>query len=494
MRQYQIDHLIGTGGMGVVYQAQWLLPAGHKLPVACKLMRDERHAVPHYRELVTQEAVLSLQLSHNHPNLVTVLHFFEDVEERLCLVMELVEGGSMHELLSAFQQLPHMVIRRIAVDVLEALTYLHGHGVLHRDLSPCNILVSSKGAVKVSDLGLAKVMEQGQAWTQTFRGKPAFASPEALRRDVLDARADLYSLGAILYWLLTGGYPPCGDNHEPDHILDRSARGDLAPLPADCPQDLVDLTLGLLRHERADRQPQTAAEGLVWLRRRGERVAGAADLGSLAAIVARRAAEQSRRDSAAQALPRGYVLVPRVPDEPAPPGPGLVDRLLPSSARRTAPMPAPGAMPPDHDPKLPTYSYSPGLGPRVRQLARMAALGALLVSLGYGAGALLFPRGDRAPQAPSVPSRGAPAPAPAQGVSTEPVSSPAPRMPAPAPATQPTPESVEEPTPPSPAVAPSRPSSRPKRTPGRETARPWTEVPRVERTRWHLDLDKEPAQ
>ncbi len=102
-----------------------------------------------------------MRLGHNHPNLVTVFDFFEDGQGRPCLAMELVQGGSVADLLDAYHHLPPTVVRRIAIKALSALACLHDAQVLHRDLSPCNILVSTAGEVKVSDLNLVKLMEHG---------------------------------------------------------------------------------------------------------------------------------------------------------------------------------------------------------------------------------------------------------------------------------------------------------------------------------------------
>jgi serine/threonine-protein kinase len=151
------------------------------------VVRDDRLDIPHYRDFMRQEAAISMQLGHNHPNLVTVFNFFED-RRRPCLAMELVQGGSVADLLDAYHRLPATVVRRIAMKVLSALACLHGAQVLHRDLSPCNILVSTAGEVKVSDLNLVKLMDHGQAHTHTFRGKPVYASPEARENGPLDAR------------------------------------------------------------------------------------------------------------------------------------------------------------------------------------------------------------------------------------------------------------------------------------------------------------------
>jgi serine/threonine protein kinase len=321
MSCYRIARLIGVGGMGMVYEARWLLPYGESMPVACKVVRNDRRDIPHYREFMRQEAAIGMRLGHNHPNLVTVFDFFEDEQGRPCLAMELVQGGSVADLLDAYHRLPAAVVRRIAIKALSALACLHDAQVLHRDLSPCNILVSTVGEVKVSDLNLVKLMEHGQAHTHTFRGKPVYASPEAREHGPLDARSDLYSLGAILYHMLTGK-PPCGDERDPDRILECSKREAFAPLPESTPRDLAELTMGLLRSQPDARKPQSAHEALELLHRSGEPIAGRAELGGLATTVMQRRESERRAGNMAQhefleLLEPGDMLVARAIDVPA---------------------------------------------------------------------------------------------------------------------------------------------------------------------------------
>ncbi len=321
MSHYRIERLLGVGGLGMVYEARWLLPYGESVRVACKVMRDDRRHIPHYHEFIRQEAATSIRLGHNHPNLVTAFNLFEDSAGRPCLVMELVQGGSVADLLDAYHRLPFSVVRRIAVKALSALACLHGAEVLHRDLSPCNILVSTAGDVKVSDLNLVKPMDDGKAYTQTFRGKPVYASPEALERGPLDARSDLYSLGVILYETLAGK-PPWGDERDPDRILACSKREGFPPLPASTPRDLVELITGLLRSQSDARKPQSAQEGLAFLQHSGEPIADRGELSRLVTttVMKQRKAERRARgivqDQPLEILKPGDMLVARPVDVP----------------------------------------------------------------------------------------------------------------------------------------------------------------------------------
>ena len=436
MSHYRIERLIGVGGLGMVYEARWLLPCDESMPVACKVMRDDLHDTPHYRDFMRQEAAIGMRLGHNHPNLVTVFDFFEDDRNRPCMAMELVHGGSVADLLDAYHRLPATVVRRIAIKVLSALACLHGAQVLHRDLSPCNVLVSTTGAVKLSDLNLVKRMDHGQAHTHTFRGKPAYASPEARENGPLDARSDLYSFGVILYQMLAGK-PPWGDERDPDRILACSKGETFAPLPAGTPPDLATLAMGLLRSQPEARKPQRAHEALALLRRSGKPTACGADLGGLVtAAMQRRTSERRAGDMAQQELlvilAPGDMLVARAIDVTEPTARAVPD-ARPESVSSSA--------------TTEDYSYSVTVAPpppgtsrmagrrsfadsrpkgRGRQAARLVALLVVVMAAGAALGVLLYQRlatrGQlasthpglitREPPAPAQPAEPAPAPAP----------------------------------------------------------------------------------
>lgn len=320
---YRIERLLGVGGMAAVYEARRLGPRGPGERVACKVMHQAQPgqaAAGHAqrlarRELARREAVLGLRVTAGHPGLVRVLDYFDDArgaEGRRCIVMELVDGPSVAELRGPDRRLPFAIIRRIACEVLEALVYLHGLGVLHRDLSPRNLLVSAGGAMKVADLGIAKVTEQGQAHTRTFRGVLEYASPEAIEGESLDARSDLFTLAAVLFDLVAG-VPPCGPLEREATIILHMVQGQYVPLPPDTPSDLAALITGLLRTAPDDRRPHTAREALALLRDHGQPMASPAEL--VALVASARARYEAERAAHADARPPdelapGYVLAP----------------------------------------------------------------------------------------------------------------------------------------------------------------------------------------
>jgi hypothetical protein len=306
-RGYCIDRLIGSGGAATVYEARRLGRGGPGARVACKVMHAQRRTSARQQALVWQEAVLGLRLTAGHPNLVEVIDFFDDAEERLCIVMELVDGASVAEMCPAGSRVPAPLVRRIAVDVLEALAHVHGRGVLHRDVSPRNLLVTTGGAVKLADMGVARVMERGQVHTQTLCATPVYASYEAIQLLPLDERADLYSLAAVLYELISG-LPPYGVQPTMTAVVAQILMGKLAPLPPDTPPDLAELVMGLLQRDREARRPQSAAAGLALLRAHEQPIASPEELAAL--IDRGRARREHEIAAALAAAPPGRVLAP----------------------------------------------------------------------------------------------------------------------------------------------------------------------------------------
>jgi serine/threonine protein kinase len=310
VRRYRVERLIGTGGAAAVYEARRLGPNGPGERVACKVMHAERRDAPGFRARVWDEAVLGLRHTAGHPNLVEVLDFFDDAQEQLCIVMEHVDGASVAELREPEKRLPFPIARRIAQAVLEALVHLHGRNVLYRDLSLRNILVTAGGAVKVTDFGIARMMEQGQVHTSEIRGTSIYLSPEALNRFPLDARADLFSLGAVVFDLVAG-VPPCGDQHMLGTIFARTMLGMFEPLPPDTPADLAELIIGLLQTDRDARRPQTAVDALALLRSHGQPLASHEELAALVGPAKTRHDQALADDRLANVLPPGSVLAPR---------------------------------------------------------------------------------------------------------------------------------------------------------------------------------------
>jgi serine/threonine-protein kinase len=207
--RYRILEKLGQGGMGAVYKVEHLAMGKH---AAMKLLHPglTQDAEVHRRFRREAEAVSRL----SHPNTVQVFDFGES-RGFMYLVMELVRGEDLGVILRRDGPLPFRRTRRILTQVCDALSEAHDAGVVHRDLKPENLLVArtrdGHDLVKVLDFGLAKLRDVEEANQVTARGSligtPFYMSPEQIRGEDLDARSDLYSLGAVAYRILTGEHP-----------------------------------------------------------------------------------------------------------------------------------------------------------------------------------------------------------------------------------------------------------------------------------------------
>lgn len=202
--QYEIQHKIGEGGMGVVYRARHT-----KLDrlVALKVLRPELATLPELEERFLREAQALASLDHEG---IVRVHDFGEAGGFFFLAMEYVDGASLREVMASGAMSSKEVLALVP-KLCAALEYAHGQGVVHRDVKPENLLIDADGRVKIADFGLAKITSHdGTAMTRTQQamGTPHYMAPEQIAgtRDV-DHRADLYSLGVVLYELLTGELP-----------------------------------------------------------------------------------------------------------------------------------------------------------------------------------------------------------------------------------------------------------------------------------------------
>jgi serine/threonine protein kinase len=211
--RYEILAELGRGAMGVVYKARD--PKINRV-VAVKTIlltgqppEEERE----YRERFVREAEAAGRLSH--PGIVTIFDVGEESETRApYIVMEFVAGQSLDKLLLARDdhKLPPEVALQVSLELAEALDCAHGQGVVHRDLKPANILVTEDGHVKIADFGVAKLNLTNQTSVGRVLGTPAYMSPEQLGGEAVDGRSDLFSLGVVLYTILTGYRPFQGNS------------------------------------------------------------------------------------------------------------------------------------------------------------------------------------------------------------------------------------------------------------------------------------------
>ncbi len=203
---YEILEELGAGGMGKVYRAKDLTL---ERLVALKMLAHQFSSDPSFVQRFLKEARAAARL--NHPNIVQI-YDFGCVDSVYYLAMELVDGHSLGTYLKRghFSETEAIQIIRHAC---RALAVAHADGIVHRDIKPDNMMLTSRGEVKLVDLGIAKRVDEDQSLTQTGQaiGTPHYISPEQIRgqKDV-DARADIYSLGASLYHLVTGHTPYTG--------------------------------------------------------------------------------------------------------------------------------------------------------------------------------------------------------------------------------------------------------------------------------------------
>jgi eukaryotic-like serine/threonine-protein kinase len=194
---YRIIEPIASGGMGQVFKAEHVIT---KRIEAVKLLSGA--GTKEETERFLRE--IQLQASLSHPNIAAVYNAFS-MENDLVMVMELVEGEPLRNVLQRGRLAPEFAIR-YACQVLGALSYAHEHGVIHRDVSPSNIVITPQGSVKLMDFGLAKASASpSSSLSGTYMGSPHYMSPEQVKdARQASAQSDIYSLGAVLYEMVTG--------------------------------------------------------------------------------------------------------------------------------------------------------------------------------------------------------------------------------------------------------------------------------------------------
>lgn len=270
--KYELLERLGAGGMAVVYRARYVVAPGISKPVVIKRVLGHYAEDPAFVEMFVHEARVSVGL--NHGNIVQVFDFGQ-VQGEYYLAMELVEGQPLSALLKKAQalglaQLPPPLAVHVAMEMCKGLHHAHTRtdergrslGLVHRDISPDNVLVSYEGEVKISDFGIAKAQLAGRPVTASgvVKGKVSYLSPEqACAEQELDARSDVYAVGVVLYRMLCGRLPTEGTEYAVMHSI---VEGRLTPPRALNPQlddELVGILQDALATDREERIPDMEA-------------------------------------------------------------------------------------------------------------------------------------------------------------------------------------------------------------------------------------------
>ena len=332
--RYRLIELLGSGGMATIYRAT---DTQLGRDVALKLLRPEYLRDPDFASRFRQEAPAAASLSH--PNVVTVYDFGEDPSGPY-IVMELVDGEDLSTILRRSGALGPRQVARIGSGVARALAAAHARGLVHRDVKPGNILIGTDGQVKVADFGIARAIAEAQVTLPGMTlGSVHYFSPEQARGEQATTSSDTYSLGIVLYEMLTGVRPWEGDSAASVALARLSGPiPDPATVRPSVPPDLASITRKALALDPNDRWPSAAAmaDALdATLQPGGGAAAGAA---GAAAGVAGLAAGATMVSATARPNPSG---IPYVPDAYV----GADSGLSSGAAPTTPPPPLTGAPP-----------------------------------------------------------------------------------------------------------------------------------------------------
>ena len=244
--RYQVTGTLGKGAMGLVYKG--VDPAINR-PVALKTIRldfvNDPDEEAELKERLHREAQAAGKLSH--PNIVTIYDVGSEGHLQY-IAMEYLEGQTLEDLIKKKTQFNYRIISQMIIQICSALEYAHNQGIVHRDIKPANIMVLKNYSVKVMDYGIARVDSSSMTKTGIAMGTPNYISPEQLKGQSVDLRADIFSLGVVMYEMLLGRRPFKGENitsliyaimnHDPekpsnvnpqipllfDHIIDRALK------------------------------------------------------------------------------------------------------------------------------------------------------------------------------------------------------------------------------------------------------------------------------
>ena len=254
-RKYRIERYLAEGGMGAIYVGKKIGPGGFEKEVVLKQLLPEFTSRPEFRDLFFREAKITATLDHQ--NIVRTFDLV-NANERLFIVMEYVRGADLRTIAWRARRrkpLSPQAIIHVALEILAGLAYAHTRcaptgeplRIIHRDLSPSNILCSGEGEVKLSDFGIAKAVTYSSVFYRV-RGKVGYMSPEMAKNQPIDARSDLFSLGVSIYETIIGERIYTGDLNTP---AEKIYAQPVPPLQARAPglpaelQDVLDRALAI---------------------------------------------------------------------------------------------------------------------------------------------------------------------------------------------------------------------------------------------------------
>jgi serine/threonine protein kinase len=252
---YRITDKLGEGGMGEVFKG---FDTMLEREVAIKSLRPELGSRPDVVERFRTEAIALARLNHSH--IATVYSFLRDGEQWF-LVLEFVRGETLDKIIGRRGKLPWQDAVKLIVQALDGLEHAHRLGVVHRDIKPSNMIISPAGTLKLMDFGIARLLERARLTrTGHLIGTLEYMSPEQIQGRDSDARGDIYSIGVVLYELLTGQLP---FQKNSDFDLMRSQVEEL-PLPPrtripQIPQEVESVVLKALEKKPEDRFPSANA-------------------------------------------------------------------------------------------------------------------------------------------------------------------------------------------------------------------------------------------
>ncbi len=292
LERYDVLDRIAVGGMAEVFLAKAYGAHGFEKTIAIKRILPELASDPEFAARFIAEAKVAVRLSH--ANVVQVLDFGR-IGESLFIAMEYVDGLDLAAMLRKFKdegrQVPLPAAFHIAIEIIRALDFAHGHNVVHRDVSPSNILVSRAGEVKIADFGIAVAAQPhrgGGPGPRKVMGKWRYMSPEQARGDTLDTRSDLFSAASVIYELFTGQKLFPGDEAEDiAKNIHEMTIPRMAALRPGLPSRLDDVMGQALARKPIDRpsRPATVLRSLIELSYESSIMATALDVADALATV-----------------------------------------------------------------------------------------------------------------------------------------------------------------------------------------------------------------